>query len=65
MENNDKLIAKIDLTNELLFRLCVGQRLLSSKECLAIRGLIPRMIDYPCTLCQANCIDGSEKFILP
>lgn len=63
MQNCDKLINKIDLTNELLFRLCVGQRLLSSKDCMQIRDLIPRMIDHPCTLCQAHCVEYGERAI--
>jgi len=61
----EKLIDKIDLTNELLFRLCVGQRLLSAKECIHIRSLIPRMTDYPCTLCQAHCVEYDKKNISP
>lgn len=55
MSDYIKLIEKIDLTNELLFRLCVGQRLLSFKECREIANSIPRMTEHPCTLCQANC----------
>lgn len=55
MNEIKELIEKVDLTNELLYRLCVGQRILSNKECIDIRDLIPRMHDYPCTLCQAKC----------
>lgn len=63
MENIAELIDKLNLTNELLFRLCVGQRLLSNKECMDIRDLIPRMVDHPCTLCQSHCIEHGEKDI--
>jgi hypothetical protein len=43
---------KTDLTNELLFRLCVGQRLLSTKEYIWFRSLIPPMPTHPCELCE-------------
>lgn len=56
-----ELIDKLDLTNELLFRLCVGQRLLSNKECIAIRDLIPRLVDQPCYFCQAKCVEYDER----
>ena len=57
----DKLIEKIDLTNELLYRLCLGQRLLSFKECREIGSLIPRMTDHPCTPCRPHCVEQEEK----
>jgi hypothetical protein len=61
MVNSEKVITQLNLTNELLFRLCVGQRLLSFRECIEIRELIPRMSDHPCTLCQANCVEQEKQ----
>ncbi len=61
MENYDELINKVNLTNELLFRLCVGQRLLSNRDCTQIMDLIPRMKDHPCNICQFHCIEYDKK----
>ncbi len=54
MGSNNDIIDKLNLTNELLFRLCVGQRFLSKKDYIWFRSLIPQMTGHPCEVCKGN-----------
>jgi len=53
--NYKELIKKIDITNELLFRLCIGQHIISKHDQILFKSLIPDQT-HPCDVCkQRDC----------